>query len=82
MNYQNLRHWNYLKKLRGKPIRGKLFNYSNKNTIVITTQVHNNYRFPIVAGDYQQHRINEKRNNILIKNTLLPETLTNTPVEN
>ena len=62
-----------LEEVEGKTDKGKLFNYSNKNTIVITTQVHNNYRFPIVAGDYQQHRLNEKRNNILIKNTLLPE---------
>jgi hypothetical protein len=62
-----------LEEVEGKTDKGKLFNYSNKNTIVLNTQVHNNYRFPIVAGDYQQHRLNEKRNNILIKNTLLPE---------
>ena len=39
----------------------------------VNISLHNNYRFSIVAGDYQQHRLNEKRNNILIKNTLLPE---------
>ena len=70
-----------LEEVEGKTDKGKLFNYSNKNTIVITTQVHNNYRFPIVAVDYQQHRINEKRNNKRIKNTLLPQTLVNTPIE-
>ena len=62
-----------LEEIEGKTDKGKLFNYSNTNTIVLKTQVHNNYRFPIVASDYQHHRLNEKRNNILIKNTLLPE---------
>ena len=62
-----------LEEIEGKTDKGKLFSYSNKNTIVLKTQVHNNYRFPIVPGDYQHHRLNEKRNNILIKNKPLPE---------
>ena len=40
---------------------------------ILKTQVHNNYRFPIVASDYQYHRLNEKRNNTLIKNKPLPD---------
>ena len=40
---------------------------------MLKTQVHNNYRFPIVASDYQYHRLNEKRNNTLIKNKPLPD---------
>ena len=64
-----------LEEVEGKTDKGKLFNYSNKNTIVIQIQVHNNYKFLIVALDYKEHRINEKRNTIRIKNTLLPQAL-------
>ena len=71
-----------LEEVEGKTDKGKLFNYSNKNTIVIRTQVHNNYRFPIVALDYKEHRINEKRNNTRIKNTMLPQVLNNAPGDN
>ena len=71
-----------LEEVEGKTEKGKLFNYSNKNTIVIRTQVHNNYRFPIVALDYKEHRINEKRNNTRIKNTLIQEDPSDKPVEN
>ena len=71
-----------LEEVEGKTDKGKLFNYSNKNTIVIRTQVHNNYRFPIVAMDYKEHRLNEKRNNTRIKNTLLPQDPNDEPVEN
>ena len=37
-----------LEEIEGKTDKGKLFNYSNKNTVVLKTQVHNNMRFPIV----------------------------------
>ena len=50
-----------------KTDKGKLFNYSNKNTVVLKTQVHNNLRFPIVQRDYVEHRLNEKRNRDRIK---------------
>ena len=62
-----------LEEIEGKSDKGKIFDYSNKNTIILKTQVHNNYRFPIVASDYQYHRLNEKRNNIRIKNKPLQD---------
>ena len=62
-----------LEEIEGKSDKGKMFDYSNKNTIILKTQVHNNYRFPIVASDYQYHRLNEKRNNIRIKNKPLQD---------
>ena len=65
-----------LEEIEGKSDKGKIFDYSNKNTIILKTQVHNNYRFPIVASDYQYHRLNEKRNNTLIKNKPLPDAAT------
>ena len=51
-----------LEEVEGKTDKGKLFNYSNKNTIILKTQVHNNFRFPIVTKDYIEHRLSEKRN--------------------
>ena len=51
----------------GKTDKGKLFNYSNKNTIVLKTHVHNNLRHPIVQKDYIEHGLNEKRNRDKIK---------------
>ena len=56
-----------LEEVEGKTDKGKLFNYSNKNTI---TQVHNNFRFSIVTNDYIEHRLNEKRNNDEIREKL------------
>ena len=56
-----------LEEVEGKTDKGKLFNYSNKNTIVLKTQIHNNFRFPIVPRDYAEHRLNEKRNRDKIK---------------
>ena len=67
-----------LEEVEGKTDKGKLFNYSNKNTIVLKTQVHSNLRFPIEPQDYIEHRLNEKRNRDKIKrkmfNDLAPET--------
>ena len=37
-----------LEEVEGRTDKGKLFNYSNKNTVVLKTQVHNNMGFPIV----------------------------------
>ena len=59
-----------LEEVEGKTDKGKLFNYSNKNTIILKTQVHNNFRFPIVTNDYIEHRLNEKRNNDEIRENL------------
>ena len=51
-----------LEEVEGKTDNDKLFNYSNKNTIILKTLVQNNFRFPIVPKDYIEHRLNEKRN--------------------
>ena len=50
-----------LEEVEGKTDKGKLFNYSNKNTIILKTQIHNNMRFPVVSKDYIEHRLNEKQ---------------------
>ena len=60
-----------LEEVEGKTDKGKLIHYSNKNTIVLKVQVHNNFRFPIIAKDYKEHRLSEKRNNTRINNTLI-----------
>ena len=59
-----------LEEVEGKTDKGKLFNYSNKNTIILKTQVHNNFRFPIITKDYIEHRLSEKRNNDEIREKL------------
>ena len=56
-----------LEEVEGRTDKGKLFNYSNKNT------VHNNMRFPIVQKDYVEHRLNEKRNRDKIKRKMYSE---------
>merc|ERR1712148_128355 len=56
-----------LLEVEGKTDKAKLFDYSNKNTVVLKTKLRNNYRFPIVTKDYATHRLNEKKNNKLIK---------------
>ena len=62
-----------LEEVEGRTDKGKLFNYSNKNTVVLKTQVHNNMRFPIVQKDYVEHRLNEKRNREKIKKKMYNE---------
>ena len=49
-----------LEEVEGKTDKAKMFNYSNKNTVVLKTSVNNNFRFPIVHRDYATHRFNEK----------------------
>ena len=65
-----------LEEVEGKTDKEKLFNYSNKNRVVLKIQVHNNLRFQIVQRDYVEHRLNEKRNRDRIQkqmfNTLEP----------
>ena len=56
-----------LEEVEGKTDKAKLFNYSNKNTVVLKTSIHNNFCFPIVTKDYATHRLNEKKNNKRIK---------------
>ena len=56
-----------LEEVEGKTDKAKLFDYSNKNTVVLKTQVLNNFRFPIVTKDYNTHRLNERKNNQRIK---------------
>jgi hypothetical protein len=70
---------NLLEEVEGRTDKGKLFNYSNKNTVVLKTQVHNNMRFPIVQRDYVEHRLNEKRNRDKIKKKMfdIPEPVVN-----
>ena len=70
---------NLLEEVEGRTDKGKLFNYSNKNTVVLKTQVHNNMRFPIVQKDYVEHRLNEKRNREKIKKKMfdIPEPVVN-----
>jgi hypothetical protein len=34
---------------------------------MLKTNVHNNFRFPIIGKDYREHRFNEAKNNRLIK---------------
>ena len=62
-----------LEEVEGRTDKGKLFNYSNKNTVVLKTQVHNNMRFPIVQKDYVEHRLNEKINREKIKKQMYNE---------
>ena len=50
-----------LEEVEGKMDKAKMLNYSNKNTIVLKTSVHNNFRFPIVHKDYALHRLNERK---------------------
>ena len=50
-----------IEEVEGHTDKGKLFLKSNKNTIVIKTQLHLNMRFPIIPRDYQTHRLNEKK---------------------
>ena len=63
-----------IEEVEGHTDKGKLFIKSNKNTIVVKTQLHLNMRFPIVSRDYLIHRLNEKKNNDLIRTNLLTDT--------
>ena len=68
-----------LEGVEGRTDKGKLFNYSNKNTVVLKTQVYNNLRFPIVQCDYVEHSMNEKRKRDKIKKNMfnIPEPIVN-----
>ena len=62
-----------IEEVEGHTDKGKLFIKSNKNTIVVKTQLHLNMRFPIISRDYLLHRLNEKKNNDLIRSNLLTD---------
>ena len=62
-----------IEEVKGHTDKGKLFIKSNKNTIVVKTQLHLNMRFPIISRDYLLHRLNEKKNNDLIRSNLLTD---------
>jgi 5S rRNA maturation endonuclease (ribonuclease M5) len=53
--------------VEGNTDKAKLFQYSNKNTIVLKTNIYNNFRFPNLGKDYREHRLNEAKNKRLIK---------------
>ena len=46
-----------LEEVEGKTDKAKLFDYSNKNTVVLKVSVNNNFRFPIVHCDYATNRL-------------------------
>ena len=50
-----------LEEVEGKTDKAKLFDYSNKNTVVLKISVNNNFRFPIVHRDFATHRLNERK---------------------
>ena len=64
-----------IEEVEGHTDKGKLFIKSNKNTIVVKAQLHLNMRFPIVSNEYQIHRLNEKKNNDLIRANLLSDNI-------
>ena len=69
-----------IEEVEGHTDKGKLFLKSNKNTIVVKTQLHLNMRFPIISRDHLLHRLNEKKNNDLIRANLLTDTLAVPPI--
>ena len=51
-----------LQEVEGKTDRGRMFKYSNRNTLLLKTKVIDNFRFLILSKDYLNHRVNEIRN--------------------
>ena len=56
-----------LQEVEGKTDKGRMFKYSNKNTLLLKTKVLDNFRFPILSKDYLNHRLNEIRNSDKIR---------------
>jgi hypothetical protein len=50
-----------LEEVEGKTDKGKLFQYSKKNKIVLKTNIYKNFRFPFLGKDYREHRLNETK---------------------
>ena len=47
-----------------------MFNYSNKNTLLLKTKVMDNFRFPILSKDNIDNRLNEIKNSDKIRKRL------------
>ena len=56
-----------LQEVEGKTDKGRMFKYSNKNTLLLKTNVLDNFRMGILSKDYLNHRLNEIRNSDKIK---------------
>ena len=56
-----------LQEVEGKNDKGRIFKYSNKNSLLLKTKVLDNFRFPILSKDYLNHRLNEIRNSDKIR---------------
>ena len=66
ITYQSRNPW-LLQEVEGKTDKGRMFKYSNKNTLLLKTNVLDNFRFPILSKDYLNHSFNEIRNSDKIK---------------
>ena len=60
-----------LQEVEGKTDKGRMFKYSNKNTLLLTTKVMDNFRFPIISKDYLNNRLTEIRNSDKIRASLI-----------
>ena len=56
-----------LQEVEGKRDKGRMFKYSNKNSLLLKSKVLDNFRFPIISKDYPNHRLNEIRNSDKIR---------------
>ena len=53
-----------------RKVKGRMLNYSNKNTLLLKIKVMDNFRFPILSKDYIENRLNEIKNNDKIRERL------------
>ena len=60
-----------LQEVEGKTDKGRMFKYSNKNTLLLKTKVMDNFRFPILSKDYIDNRLNEIKNGDKIRERLI-----------
>ena len=60
-----------LQEVEGKTDKGRMFKYSNKNTLLLKTKLMDNFRFPILSKDYLNNRLNEIRNSDKIRARLV-----------
>ena len=56
-----------LQEVEGKTDKGRMFKYSNKNTLPLKTKVMDNFRFPILSKDFINNRLNEIKHSDKIK---------------
>jgi hypothetical protein len=57
--------------VEGKTDKGRMFKYSNKNTLLLKTKVMDNFRFPILSKDYINNRLNEIKKSDKIRERLI-----------